>query len=115
MWICPNCNSEVDESIQTCDRCGADLPKCANEKYFSYAGDIVLLTACAEMYEAEIIKANLESADIDVFILSQKDSSYPCLVNGSSIKIFVKKDDEENARDYLDTINHQSTTTGEEE
>lgn len=74
----------------------------------------VLLTICTQMYEAEIIKANLESADIDAFVLSQQDSNYPFLGNASSIKIFVKKDDEEAARDYLESINNQSPSTDEE-
>lgn len=66
------------------------------------------------MYEAEIIKANLESADIEAVILSQQDRNYPFLGNASSIKIFVRKENETSARDYLESINKQSPSTEEE-
>jgi len=114
MPFCPNCKIEFESSIKICSDCGTALVASLPDEIFLDEDNFALLTICTQRYEAEIIKANLESADIDAFILSQQDSNYPFLGNASSIKIFVKKEDENSARDYLENINKQSPSTDEE-
>jgi len=114
MFYCPNCNIEFEGSVESCSQCGAQLVDSVPEDFILDKDNFILLTIYTQLYEAEIIKANLESADIDAVILSQQDRSYPFLGNESSIKIFVRKDDEESARDYLENINKQSPLTNEE-
>lgn len=108
MPFCPNCKKEFDSSIKNCSECGGELIASPEADLSWNENDFTLLTVCTQMYEAEIIKANLESGDIDAVILSQQDSNYPFLGNVSAIKIFVRKEDEESAREYLENINQQS-------
>jgi len=114
MPFCPNCEREFDPQMKTCSECGIDLVESLPEEFFLDEDDLVLLTIRTQMYEAEIIKANLESADIDAFILSQQDSNYPFLGNASSIKIYVKKEDKESALEYMENIIKQSPSTDED-
>lgn len=114
MPFCQNCKKEFEPSTKNCSECGVELIASPEVELSWNENDFTLLTVCTQMYEAEIIKANLESADIDAVILSQQDSNYPCLGNASAIKIFVRKEDEESAREYLENINQQSLSTDEE-
>lgn len=114
MPFCPNCKIEFEASVKNFSECGTELINSLPEEIFLDEDNFVLLTICTQRYEAEIIKANLESADIEAFILSQQDSNYPFLSNASAIKIFVRKEDETSARDYLESINKQSPSTDEE-
>lgn len=114
MQYCPHCNIEFEELITHCGVCGEVLLSSDNKVLSWNEDDFTLLTVCSQMYEAEIIKANLESSDIDAFILSQQDSNYPFLGNSSAIKIFIKKDDETSAREYLENINQQTHSTDED-
>ncbi len=111
MPYCPNCKIEFEESVKNCSDCGTELIDSLPEEFFLDEDNLALLTICTQMYEAEFIKANLESADINAFILSKQDRNYPFL---GTIKVFVKKEDENSARDYLENINNQSPSTDEE-
>lgn len=114
MPFCPNCNKEFEPSIKNCSGCGGELIASPEVELSWNENDFTLLTVCTQMYEAEIIKANLESADIEAIVLCQQDSNYPFLGNASAIKIFVRKEDEASAREYLENINQQSLSTDEE-
>lgn len=114
MMFCPNCVREFETSNEYCTECGAELIDSSQEEISENEDNFALLTICTQMYEAEIIKANLESADITAVILSQQDSNYPFLGNASAIKIFVRKEDEVLAREYLENINQQTHLTDEE-
>jgi hypothetical protein len=111
MPFCPNCKLEFEVSVKNCSDCGTELVTSLHEKIILDEDNFILLTVCTEMYEAEFIKANLESADINAFILSKQDRNYPFL---GTIKIFVKKEDKNSARDYLKNVNKQSPSTDEE-
>ncbi|MFA6981323.1 MAG: hypothetical protein WC209_18495 [Ignavibacteriaceae bacterium] len=114
MAYCPNCKTEFETSDKNCNECGGELIASPEVELSWNEDDFTLLTLCTQMYEAEIIKANLESSDIDAFILSQQDSNYPFLGNASAIKIFVRKEDEVSAREYLENINQQTHSTDED-
>jgi len=114
MPFCPNCKKKFERSIKNCSECGGELIASPEADLSWNENDFTLLTVCTQMYEADIIKANLESTDIETIILSQQDSNYPCLGNASAIKIFIRKEDEESARDYLENINQQTLSTDEE-
>lgn len=114
MPFCLNCNKEFEPSIKNCSGCGGEIIASPEVILSWNENDFTLLTVCTKMYEAEIIRANLESADIEAVILCQQDSNSLFLGNASAIKIFVRKEDEESAREYLENINQQSLSTDEE-
>ena len=114
MPFCPSCKKGFEPSIKYCSECGGELIASPKVELSWNENDFTLLTVCTQLYEAEIIKANLESADIETIILSQQDSNYPCLGNASAIKIFIRKENEELAREYLENINQQTHSTDED-
>lgn len=78
-------------------------PKCETNLIHHEDWDTVYLTDAT--FEAEMIKANLEGANIETIILSQKDKSFPALGNLSVIKVLVKKVDKEEAEKIIEDIN----------
>lgn len=76
--------------------------------------DFALVFTTDQLYEAEMIKANLESAGIEAFILTQKDSSFPGSGDLSVIQLFVKREDEESALEYLEETDALSGDDDEE-
>jgi len=106
MPICPNCESEYKEGVTVCPDCGQDLISKSdfNEGLINPEDWEIILT-CSEEYEAEMVKANLEGAGINSLIIPQKDRNFPSVGDFSIIKLAVKKDDLETARQILDDIN----------
>ncbi len=103
--ICPKCESEYIDTVKVCPDCGSDLV--SNEEYsgsLSNPEDYVIVYSVSEEYEAEMIKANLEGAEIPCLILAQKDSSFPGAGELSVIKILVRKEDAEDAKEIIDDI-----------
>ena len=60
-----------------------------------------------------MLKANLEGADIESIILSQKDREFPAAGDFSVVKLLVKKTDASEALDIIADID--KSNTGEEE
>ena len=78
--ICPTCEYEYIEGITVCADCGTQLvPNAEFEGNLTNPEDYVIVYTCSQPYEAEMLKANLQGADIHAMVLSQKDSSYPAV------------------------------------
>ncbi len=98
MKICPNCRAEYEDTINVCADCEVELIssedfKLLEENYIDW--EVVYTTP--ELYEAEMVKTNLESANIDCVILDQKDSSFPLGGEMGVLKVLVRKSDFEEA------------------
>lgn len=62
--ICPVCEYEYIEGIVKCPDCNADLvAKDDFEGHLVHPADWIIVYTCDELYEAEMLKANLESAE----------------------------------------------------
>lgn len=112
--ICPVCEYEYIEGIRKCPDCGTQLiPREDFEGNLVHPSDWITVFTCDEIYEAEMLKANLESAEIETLILSQKDRSYPVVGNLSVVKLLVKKADQQTALDIINDINSRNDDDGE--
>lgn len=105
--ICPKCELEYVEGVSNCADCGGELISLEDfEGNLTQPEDWVILTTFSENYEAEMLKTNLEGAEIESLIWSQKDSSFPVLGDLAIIKLLVKKTDAEDALAILNDINN---------
>ena len=107
--ICPVCEYEYIDGIEKCPDCNTMLiPKDDFEGHLVNPADWIIVYTCDESYEAEMLKANLESVNIETQILSQKDRNYPSVGNFSVIKVLVKKSDQQSALEIIDDINKRN-------
>jgi len=108
--ICPNCEYEYIEGIKYCADCGAALiPTEDFEKNLLHPKDWIVAFASTDTYTAEMLKANLEGAEIDSIIISRRDRSYPVLGDQAGVKLLVKKKDAEAALQIINDINSAKT------
>jgi len=106
--ICPKCELEYIENIKVCPDCSTDLITIEEfEGNLVNPADWIIVYTCDEPYEAEMYKTNLESAEIETLIISQKDRNYPTVGNFSVIKILVKKTDQNSAMEIINDINRR--------
>lgn len=106
--ICPKCEYEYHEGVSVCPDCDTELVTVENfEGNLIHPKDWVIVYSCSEWVEANMLKSNLEGADIDVLVLNQNDSSFPVVGDLSVIKILTKKKDAEDALAIINDINNQ--------
>lgn len=104
--ICPKCEAEFITGITTCTDCNIELIKKEDfELNLIHHEDWTVVYSTDVRYEVEMIKANLEGADIKSIILSQKDKSFPVTGDLAVIKLLVKKEDADDAYKYIEDIN----------
>jgi hypothetical protein len=106
MPYCPNCIYEYVEGIKLCPDCGTALVDELRET------DWIVVYTSDQLYDVQMMKDSLDSADIEATILSQKDSSFPVTGDLAVIKLLVKSQD---AASALNFINDFKNTKPEEE
>jgi hypothetical protein len=103
MKYCPNCRTEYIDTAKICSDCEVELvnqlPQM--EQMVTDESDLSLVYKCDQLYKAQMIKSNLESAGIKSFILSQKDSSYPGVGDLAVVKLYVMNNDAEAALEFI--------------
>ena len=103
--ICPSCEAEYVDGVLICADCEIDLiTKEDFELHLIHHDDWAAIYSTDVMYEVEMMKANLAGANIDSIILSQKDKSFPATGDLSVIKLMVKKQDAEDAKNIIADI-----------
>ncbi len=111
--ICPKCEYEYVEGVEVCADCGTQLiPLEDFEGHLVHPKDWVIVYTCDEPYQAEMLKANLDGAEIDSLIISQKDRSYPGVGDLAIVKLLVKK---KNAQEALSLIHDIDETKIDDE
>ena len=101
--ICPICKSEIsNENVESCPECKVDIRKFFDvQKKYPW---VHVYTTNTEL-DAEMFKANLESAGIPVQILKQIDSTRMFTVGVLAIvKIFVPSVYLQEAEDIINAI-----------
>jgi uncharacterized OB-fold protein len=116
MPICPNCNYEYIQGIVICPDCNTPLVEALELKNYTELSeeDWVLVYTSFSVIDVEMLKENLESAEISASILSQKDSSFPVPGDLSKVKLFVKKADVSEALEFIQTVKSKSVDTEED-
>ena len=107
MPYCPNCLYEYKEGIKECPDCGATLVAELIDH------DWVVVYTSDQLYDVQMMKDALESAEIDATILSQKDSSFPVTGDLAVIKLLVKREDAASALNFIKEL--ENTKPEEEE
>ena len=98
MPFCPSCLYEYKEGIKDCPDCGTPLVKELIDH------DWVVVYTSDQLYDVQMKKDALESAEIEATILSQKDSSFPVPGDLAVIKLLVKSEDASSALNYIKEI-----------
>ncbi len=110
--ICPKCESHYVTGVKVCPDCNTELiPYSEYEGKLIHPKDWVIIYTTDVEYEAQMFKANLEGADIEVLILGQNDKNFPVPGDFSIIKILVKKSDADEALAIIEDINSHSDKT----
>ncbi len=105
MKKCEICGYEYDElNSDICPHSEATAG--IQEKTDAGTGDeeLVVIYVCSRMYEAEMIKANLESGGVKTWIISYDISAIPSVADEGLIQILVNESDSESAMEYIKTI-----------
>ncbi|MBU0472687.1 MAG: DUF2007 domain-containing protein [Bacteroidetes bacterium] len=106
--ICPKCEYEYHRGMSVCPDCGEELVTNKEfEGHLVHPKDWVIVYSCADSIEANMLKSNLEGAEIEVLILNQNDSSFPGVGDLSIIKILTKRVDAEDAIAIISDINKE--------
>ena len=111
--ICPQCEYEYIESVQSCPDCGSKLVTTEDfEGNLVHHSDWCVACTCGSNIEAEMMKTNLESAGIESLILSQSDRSFPVEGNMTVVKVLVQKADSSEAVTIIhDILDNSSPDT----
>jgi uncharacterized Zn finger protein (UPF0148 family) len=103
--ICPKCESEYVDGITVCPVCNVELVTLEEfEANLTKPSDYVTVYTTSDIIEATMLKDNLESSGIETYIIDKQDSSFPAWGDLSIIKIDVKKDEANEARELIDAI-----------
>jgi len=116
MPVCPNCNYEYVEGIVICPDCNKHLVAAVELEEYEELNedDWVLIYTSFNEIDVEMLKDNLESADISATMLSQKDHNFPAPGDFSVVKLLVKKVDVQSALNFITSVKNQESSTEEE-
>jgi hypothetical protein len=111
MPICPNCKYEYIQGITICPDCNTKLVESLELDNFDELSedDWALVYTSFSVIDVDMLQENLESAGIAASILSQKDSSFPAPGDLSTVKLFVKKSDVQEALEFIQAIKSKSS------
>ncbi len=102
--FCPNCKAEYKKSFLRCTECDVDLvPELPAEpdQVPEYI-DWVDITSFTDRYEADLAQGLLEANDIEAFTTSDDCGSvYPSMTFVHGIRLMVKKEEVEMAKEVL--------------
>lgn len=108
MKICPKCNSEYEDTVISCSDCGSLLvEKPIYEEMTEKYKDWEEVYSTPQLYEAEMVRTNLETAGIESVLLEQKDTSFPLGGELGEIKVLVPKYRLEEAKQIIEKIENQ--------
>jgi hypothetical protein len=116
MPFCPECKSEYEEGILKCSDCGVKLvPQLEEEQVKTHLpnGNYTLVYVSNQIIDVDMIKANLDGAGIESYILNQSDSNNLDATRQNA-KLFVKAEDAEDALSFIENLNEQPDITEEE-
>ena len=114
MPVCLKCNYEYVEGITICPDCNTPLVEEDELKKVEELSekDWVLVYTSGNELEMGMLKGILESAGLEVNVLSQKDHNFPMPGDLSVVKLFVRKNDVQAALNNIqDTNNRQNEST----
>lgn len=115
MVYCPDCKSEYVDGTTICADCGTELvPQLAEEVHLSEE-EFSEVYSAEQLFEVEMIKANLDGAGIESFILNQKDRNYPSSGDLTVIKLYVKSKDADDALSFIQNLNNANNEVEGEE
>ncbi len=103
--ICPKCGAEYPEEITVCPKCNVELIDSPQSIENNSTEDWVVVYTTDFEYEAEMLKANIEGAGIEVKILVQKDQNFPALGDLSVVKLLVRQRNVQDAISIINDIN----------
>jgi hypothetical protein len=116
MPFCPNCGYEYLDGIKFCGDCGAALVPFLRADDTPRINNFELVYKSNSRIEAEMIVSNLESAGFEVQMLDQIDKVYPQPINIWGVAhIFVRIDQVEDAKEFLDDMMRKQPPNDEEE
>lgn len=106
MKKCKTCGYELeDNNPEVCQGCGASITDTGDAA--AEQEELVVIYTCSRMYEAEMVKANLESGGVTTFIISYDITAIPSVSDEGLIQILVNESDSEAAMEYIKTIINQ--------
>lgn len=107
--ICPKCEYEYIETVQTCPDCGSKLITSGDfEGNLVHHSDWCVACTCANNIEAEMLKTNLESGGVESLVLSQSDRNFPVTGDFTVVKLLVQKNDSDEASIIINDILNNS-------
>lgn len=116
MKICIKCNTEYEDTAIFCSDCGSLLvEKPIFEELEEKYKDWEEVYSTPQLYEAEMIRTNLETAGIESVILEQKDSSFPLGGELGEIKVLVPKYRVDEALMIIEKIENQKDEESEDD
>ncbi len=116
MPVCSNCNYEYVDGITICPDCNSKLVDendLQNFEELSEADWVLVYTSYDEL-EISMLKGILESADLKVNVLSQKDHNLPIPGDLSVVKLLVRKNDVSSALNYIQDVRNQESEPSDE-